>query len=132
MKLGLSVVASQGGSWDEVEELGKLSKSLVKGDKLSFSAKNLENVEKLVTLFITEKDGEAPKMLPCSKRLSAMVRKAIKGGMPQKKIMAALINLNIIKNDKGFFLAPAGSLAEGFSIDELKDEEVSFDELVAL
>lgn len=131
MKLGLSVVASQGNTWDEVEELGTLVSLFQKGDSVSFSDKNLES-DKLVTLFITEKSGGAPKMLPCSKRLSVSVRKALKGGMPRKSIIKALTGLNVIKNDKGYFLVPNGKVAESFTFDELKnEEEVSFEDLMA-
>lgn len=131
MKLALSVVQSQGtGSWADVEEIGTLKSQLSKGDVIRLSNKNLAGTAR-VTLFITEKGSEAPKMLSCSTYLSNSVRGALKKGIEQKKLLAALINLNIIKNDEGYFLIPSGQQGEGFTLDDLKTETSTFEELVA-
>jgi len=134
MKLELARVQFSGeGSWEDVEEKGTLISLLGKGDKFKFSDTNLKS-DKAVTLFITEKgkENEAPKMLPCSKKLSTTVRTALKNGVQKKSILGALAQLNVIQNEKGMFLVPPfGGADAGFTVEEVAKEAVDYQELVA-
>lgn len=133
MKLKLNYVESSGGSWEGIKEHGTLLSNLQKTDRISFSSKNLENEAKRVTLMIYTKAKDEPMMLPCSERLSRTVRKALKS-QTKATVMRALLNLNVIENEDGqFFLIPAGTASESFTVGDLEDaEEVTFEELVAL
>lgn len=112
MKLKLSAVTSSGnGSWEKVEELGTLKSQLANTDDLFLSAKNLESDSRVV-VFIKEDEDTPPKMVVCSTRLSKIVRKAIESGVKFFDLMKALVNLNMIKNDQGYFLVPEGKQGE--------------------
>jgi len=131
MKIKLAVVSSSGSNWTEVEEEGTLIDSLEVGDELSFSNKNLES-DKRVTLFIYEKGEEAPKMIACSTHLSTTVRSAIAQGVKKSQIIRNLLDLRVVKNDKGYFIVPTGNQAERFTLSVLKKQQpVSWEELVA-
>lgn len=134
MKLKLQVVEAQGtGSWADVTEHGSLRSQLVKTDILSFSQKNLES-EKRVVILIKEKGDGAPKMLSLSERLSNWVRKNLKAGRGKIELMKSLLVANVIENEDGnFFLVTKGTLAEGWGIDALDNEEVkevTFEEMI--
>lgn len=132
MKLALSVVKSNGGSWDEITEHGILKGLLAKSDTISFSQKNLES-ESRVVLFIKENDSDAPKMLSLSERLSKGVRKAVASGAKKSDILKSLIIMRVIENAEGvFFLIPEGKQAEGYSVSELlKGEPITLEALIA-
>jgi len=131
MKLELAVVRSTGSSWANVEEQGALIESLEVGDEVSFSNKNLHS-DKRVTVFIYEKGVELPKMVSCSTSLSDIIRKGIEQGVSKKTILRGLLDLRVVKNDKGYFISPNGTQAERFSLSVLKKEApVSFEELIA-
>ena len=104
---------------------------MAKTDKLFLSNKNLEG-DSRVALFITEVEGEAPKMISCSDRLSKNVRKALAGGAKRRQVLKALLPLRVINNEKGYFIVPEGQQGESFSIVELaKGEVVALEDLIA-
>lgn len=126
MKMELNAVVFNSTSWD-VEELGTLRTSLEKGDAVKFGKMK---ADKRVVVLITEKGQEAPnKQVVASAPVSAMIKNAIKNGADKKAVLKAALALNVIKNDKGFFLvAPAGEIGESFTLDAI--DSVSAVELV--
>lgn len=132
MKLALSVVKSNGGSWDEITEHGILKALLAKTDTISFSQKNLES-ESRVVLLIKENDSDAPKMLSLSERLSKSVRKAVASGAKRSDILKSLIGMRVIENADGvFFLIPEGRAGESYSVaDLMKGEPITLEALIA-
>lgn len=132
MKLALSVVKSNGGSWDSITEHGVLKSLLAKTDRLSFSQKNLESDNRVV-LFVKESGEDAPKMLSLSERLSKTVRKALANGVKKLDIFKSLLLMRVIENEDGvFFLIPEGKAAESFNVvDLLKGEAVPLEDLIA-
>lgn len=132
MKLALSVVKSNGGSWNSITEHGVLKSLLAKTDSLSFSQKNLESDNRVV-LFVKESGEDAPKMLSLSERLSKTVRKALTNGVKKLDIFKSLLLMRVIENEDGvFFLIPEGKAAESFNVvGLLKGEAVPLEALIA-
>jgi hypothetical protein len=131
-KLKLSVVKSEGGSFDDVTEHGVLKSLLAKTDSISFSNKNLEGDARVV-LFIKENDEDAPKMLSLSARLSKLIRKAIAQGIKKMQLLRTLVELRVIENTDGnFFLIQTGKPAEGATLAELlKQEVMTLEDIIA-
>ena len=130
----LSQVQSTGSSWENVEEIGTLKEGLKKTHQLGFSNKNLEGSNR-VTVFVydTTKPDNAPFMVSCSKRLSEIVRKALKNSVSKAQLLAMLIDLRLVKNESGTFIVPTGQQAERFSLAAIGNEEpVTFEELLVL
>jgi hypothetical protein len=130
MKLELNEVKFNSAAWD-VEELGTLRASLVKGDKLKLAK---IKPGKRVVVLITEKGEDAPnKQVVCSEPVSATLKAAIAKNVDKKQLLKALLSLEVIKNDNGHFLvAPVGEMGESFTFEEIEKEKVTnYDELVA-
>ena len=128
-KLAKTVFANSGEDWN-YEEVGVLSK-VCKGYTLRFGNKNLRG-EKRVVIFAVK--GDDTFNIPCSEALSKSIRLALSKGKSKKEVLASLVGLSIqseVDNpEKYFLMAPAG-MSEGFLIEDLVEEEVTFDELVA-
>jgi hypothetical protein len=133
MKLALKAVESVGTSnWSEDAVKGTLSENLDKGDKLSFSDKNLRDDSKRIVVFVHEKGEDVPKLLVCSQQLSNIARKAFTKGKSKKEMLRVFLGLRIIESDNGFFLVMNGGVGELFSLEEItKAEKVDYEELVA-
>ena len=118
------------------EEVGTLKK-ICKGFTLRFGSKNLKKVTNdkgdYNRVVIFGKKGEDTYNIPCSKPLSEAIRLALTKKLA-KEVLASLVGLQINAEkdnpEKYFLMAPEG-MTEGFLIDELVDEEVTYEELVA-
>ena len=117
-----------------LEDLGTPAAAVGKGGSLAFIPKNLANVAKRVVLVLKNKAGEST-TLSCSEGVSAMVRKALNGGMEKKQALAILSKLSILEGDTEvpYLCAPAGEgNLEEFKIEDLaKGKAVTYEELVA-
>lgn len=117
-----------------LNDLGTPATAVGKGGSLAFIPKNLANNDKRVALILKKKNGESS-VLSCSEGVSAMVRKALAGGMDKKKALAILSKLSILEGESEvpYLCAPAGeSNLELFVIEELaKVKETTYEELVA-
>ena len=135
-KLAKTVFANSGEDWN-YEEVGVLSK-VCKGHTLRFGNNNLKKEKKddgsynRVIIFAVK--GDDTFNIPCSEPLSKSIRLALSKGKSKKEVLASLVGLSIqseVDNpEKYFLMAPAG-MSEGFLIEDLVEEEVTFDELVA-
>lgn len=138
MKLKLSVVQSQGGSWADVTEHGTFRSQLEKTDTLFLSNKNIEKDRNedgkynRVVVFIKGTD-DVVKMMPVSERLSKTVRKALANGMKQSQVLKSLMGFRIIENEDGrFFIAPDGKPGEQLTVAQLdKGEAVPMEDFIA-
>ena len=128
-KLAKTVFANSSEDW-KYEEVGVLSK-VCKGHTLRFGNNNLRG-EKRVVIFAVK--GDDTFNIPCSEPLSKSIRLALSKGKSKKDVLASLVGLSIQSDiddpEKYFLMAPAG-MSEGFLIEDLVEEEVTFDELVA-
>ncbi len=125
MKLELNEVVFNNADWT-AEEHGSLRKNLEKGDQIKFAKLK---ADKQVTIMVTEKGQDKPnKQIVASKNVSAMIKSAITKGSNSKSVLKALLELNVIKNDKGYFLTlPAGEIGESFTLDQVeKAESIDF------
>ena len=123
-------VESQGGSFEDVEVLGTLADGLTDEMTVDFSNKNLRGDNRVVVFVY---DGEkAPLMFPCSKALSATVRKALADKVAKKDdILASLLYLRLVKNDKGVFISPDASDINRLKVKDLKKKaKISINDLV--
>lgn len=132
MKFELNEVKFNSTEWN-AEELGTLREGLDKGDSIKFAK---IKADKQVTILITEKGNDAPnKQVVTSKNVSAMVKSAISKGVKKVAVLKALLSLNVIKNDTGYFLvAPQGEIGESFTlaeIDKAETFEFSAEETIA-
>lgn len=126
-------VESQGGSFEDVEVLGTLADGLTDEMTVDFSNKNLRGKDRVVVFVYDGEDDEAPLMFPCSKVLSATVRKALADKVAKKDdILASLLYLRLVKNDRGVFISPDASEVARFKVKDLKKKgRVSINDLVA-
>lgn len=118
----------------ELNDLGTLAQSAGAKGTLAFIPKNLLSAKRVV-IVIKKKNGESA-TLSCSLGISDSVRKAIEGGMPKAKILAALSKLHILEGDSEipYLCAPAGEGAglEEFVVETLaKDATATYEALVA-
>ena len=125
-------VESQGGSFEDVEVLGTLADGLTDEMTVDFSTKNLRGDNRVVVFVYDDKD-EPPLMFPCSKALSATVRKALADKVAKKDdILASLLYLRLVKNDAGVFISPDASEVARFKVKDLKKKaKISINDLVA-
>ena len=135
MAINLSNIAtrveSQGGSFDEVEVLGTLEEGLKDAMEVDFSTKNLRGDNRVVVFVYDDKD-EPPLMFPCSKALSATIRKALADKVAKDDVLASLLNLRLVKNDAGVFISPDSSDINRLKVKDLKKKgKVSINDLVA-
>ena len=131
-KLAFSVVNSQGGSWEDVQEHGTLDQALSPNEEIWFSDKNI-NSNRRVVVMISDGKGGAPSMVSCSESLSNIIRKVLpKSG--KQNVLKALLDLRVIENEQGFFLIPNTGEQERFSVRALRksDEPVVLEDLIAL
>jgi hypothetical protein len=116
-------------------DLGTPAQAVGKGGSLAFIPKNLVNAAKRVAVVLKNKKGEST-VVSCSEGVSAMVRKALAGGMEKKKALAIISKLSILEGDAEvpYICAPAGEGGnlEEFTVELLaKDTVANYEELVA-
>lgn len=134
-QLNKTIFSSASSDW-AYETVGTLKK-VCKGFILRFGNKNLKTLENKtggynrVVIFAVK--GEDSYNVPCSEPLSKAIRLALTK-KPAKQVLASLVNLEIqaeIDNpEKYFLMAPAG-MSEGFLVEDLVDEEMSYEDMVA-
>lgn len=119
-----------------LEDLGTLKTIIGKKGTVKLSRKNFFNNEKRVVVIAKRADGESA-VIACSAEVSKHARKLQSEGKKQAEILAWLIGLNVLQNEKEqyFISMPAGEAGEGLSVDTLKvvdtAEIINIDELVA-
>lgn len=119
-----------------LEDLGTLKTIIGKKGTVKLSRKNFFNNEKRVVVIAKRADGESA-VIACSAEVSKHARKLQTEGKKQAEILAWLIGLNVLQNEKEqyFISMPAGEAGEGLSVDTLKvvdtAEIINIDELVA-
>lgn len=117
-----------------LEDLGTPASQVGKKGTLAFIPKNLASTKRVV-LVLKNAKGEST-TLSCSTGVSDSVRKALKGGATNAKVLAVLSKLSILEGESEipYLCAPAGEGAglEEFTVESLaKDTVASYDELVA-
>ena len=131
MALNFKKVEYQGVGEFNYEDMGTVASNF-KGHSLRFTKRNLANTEKRVTLIAKKGDNEYT--LPCSKPLSAVVRKALDTGKSHKEVLSIITKLNVYQSDDGeryFVMQPQGEQLEAFNIDTIAKSTISYDELAA-
>lgn len=132
MKIALNEVVFTSTEWTATEH-GTVRSNLDKTD--TFKLAKLK-ADKLATLMITEKGHKAPnKQIVASKNVSALIKQAAAKGASNTSILRALLDLNVISNDKGFFITlPMGEVGESFNLAQVEKVESAFspEDLVAL
>ena len=103
------------------------------GHTMRFTNNNIANEKKRLTI-ITKK-GKDEFTLSCSSQLSIKVRKALKEGMSKKSALSALVqlDLNVDPTDdtRYFIFQPQGDANDAFTVADLTEEAVTYDELAA-
>jgi len=131
MALNFKQVEYQGVGEFNYEDMGTVASNF-KGHSLRFTKRNLANAEKRVTLIA--KKGDKEFILPCSKPLSAVVRKALDNGKSHKEVLSILTKLNVYQSEDGeryFVMQPQGEQLEAFNIDSIAKTAITYDELAA-
>ena len=131
--LTLNKVQYQSSNEDYNWESAGTVASNFKGHTMRFTNNNIANDKKRLTI-ITKK-GKDEFTLSCSGPLSIKVRKALKEGMTKKGALAALcqLELQVDPNDESryFIFQPQGEANEGFTVAELQQEEVTYEDVIA-
>ena len=122
-------------------ELGTVS-SFIPGGSLKFvpgtiDRYNLGTIKAMAMILIDSNDESAS--VPLSKRVSAVVKKALANGTPKKDVLAAIAKLEIIEDEEGrnFISAPRGTSGdeEAFEIgakgSNVAKSKATFEELAA-
>ena len=119
----------------ELEVLGTLASIAGKGGKLRFTNGSVNNTAKQLCVVIKKANGTSD-TTTCSKTITKSCRAAFAAGLTKSRVLASLINLDIIEATNGgnYISAPMGEGGEieEYTIDALKKEEpVTYEELVA-
>ena len=115
-----------------LEVVGSLEGLAGRGGSLRFTNKSLAGNGQLAVV-ITRKDGTSG-VATCSKAVTAGVRKALSDGVSKKQCLASISKLDIVEAPNGgnYVSAPAGAQGESFTIEELRKETMSYEDLVAI
>jgi len=102
-------------------ELGTVS-SFIPNGSLKFVPGTIDRYTlgtiKAMAMILTNSAGESVSV-PLSKKVSAVIKKALDNATPKKEILAAIAKLEILENEKGAntISAPRGSTGEEESFD---------------
>jgi hypothetical protein len=97
-------------------ELGTVS-SFIPGGSLKFVPGTIDRYKlgtiKAMAMILVDKDDESVSV-PLSKRVSAVIRKALDNGSTKRDVLGAIAKLDIIEDEQGrnFISAPRGSSGE--------------------
>jgi hypothetical protein len=131
--LTLNKVQYQSSSEDYNWETAGTVASNFKGHTMRFTNNNIANDKKRLTI-ITKK-GKDEFTLSCSGPLSIKVRKALKEGLSKKSALSALVQLDLNvdpeDNTRYFIFQPQGEANDAFTVADLTEEAISYDELAA-
>lgn len=116
-----------------LEVVGSLEGLAGRGGALKFTNKSLNNSAGHLAVVITKKDGTSA-VVTCSKAVTAGVRSALEQGISKKRCLASIARLDIVEAPNGgnYVSPPAGAQGESFTIEELKKEVMSYEDLVAI
>jgi len=116
-------------------ELGTVSK-FIPGGSIKFVPGTIDRYNlgtiKAMAMVLTLKNGDSD-TCPLSKRVSAVVKKALDNGTSKRDVLAAIAKLEVLEMEDGsnIISAPRGSSGEeeSFEIASLNKSKVTYDEL---
>jgi len=116
-----------------LEDLGTILDIIGENGEIRFSSeKNLKS-NKRVTLILKDEDGKSA-AVPCSTAVSTTVRQALADGTSKEECLAALVQLNLLEDDKSrIFISPLGdpdvAPQEFYKVGNLAEVKVSYEDL---
>ena len=121
------------GTSTELETIGTVATVIGKGGSLRFVPGTFTSGKRIAIILLNK--AKESTVIACSKRVTLTLQEALKNGSSKKQMLAAVSKLQVSEDEEGrnFIIAPLGTggVEDSFTIEDLKKEAVSFEELVA-